>query len=130
MKPDMDIMAHITGVADMHTLCSKHVPVLADLAEKIVELRQGMKRTPVDMDVNKPWEWTFKGQMPYDDVTLQAVADTYTVLSTPGNQQDAHGVIVHPADVLDLIKQIKSIQRIPCVVDHWLWRHMIWVDDL
>jgi hypothetical protein len=132
LEKDRDILAHITGVADMHVLCSRHVPVLADLALKIAELREGMKRTPQErlQDPNKPWEWTLRGQQPYDDLTIQAVADTYTVVSTPGNPQQANGVIVTPHDVRSLIQEIQKIQRIPCVVDHWLWRHMIWVDDL
>lgn len=132
LAPDRDILAHITGVADMHVLCSRHVPILSDLALKIAELRVGMKRTPSDklMDENKPWEWTLKGQLPYDDLTLQAVADTYTVKSTPGNPQLMDGVIVTIADVRSLIREIQAIKRLPCVLDHWLWQHMILVDDL
>ncbi len=115
-----DVMAHITGVADMHLLCSRHVPILSDLAAKIVELRQGAKRTPVRKDPNKPWEWTLQGSLPYDESTLKAVAATYTV----------GGVYVSPGDVLSLIAAIQSVERLPCVLDHWLWRHMIHVDDL
>jgi hypothetical protein len=45
IKGDQDLMALMTGIADMHALCSRHVPVLSDIARKIVELRRGAKRT-------------------------------------------------------------------------------------
>lgn len=122
MKPETrDLMAHITGVADMHCLCSLHVPILADLAKKIKELRQGAKRTPVVPNPHKPWEWVNQGLVPYDDLTIAAVAETYTALS---------GSVVTSDDVLDLIRCIASVTRLPCVVDHWLWKLIICSDDL
>lgn len=130
LKPDMDVMAHITGIADAHVLCSSHVPILGDLAKKIVELRVGKKRTPKVLDPNRPWEWTYASGVPYDDLTLQAVADTYTQHDSPGNPTLGPGTTVTVADVKSLISAIESVQRLPCVVDHWLWRHMIKVDDL
>lgn len=124
-----DVMAHITGIADMHVLCSSHVPVLADLARKIVELRSGAKRTPVYLDPNRPWEWTYKAGVPYDDLTLQAVADAYTVKpSLSGPHEIDQDVTVE--DVKSLIETIEGIQALPCVVDHWLWRRMVLADDL
>jgi len=130
LKNDMDLAAHITGVADMHVLCSSHVPVLADLAQAIVRCRVGCKRTPVALDPDRPWEWTFKGGVDYDDLTLQAVADMYTVKKQPGYPRDPEHSVVTVSDVKSLISEIQKIKRIPCVVDHWLWRHIIWVDDL
>jgi hypothetical protein len=96
------------------------VPVLSDLAAKIVELRKGAKRTPITMDPDRPWEWTLKGEVEYDYSTLEHVATTYT----------RKGVTVRVDDVLDLIKKIRAIERLPQVLDHWLWRHMIHADDL
>ncbi len=115
-----DLMAHITGIAEMHRLCSSHVPVLSDLAHRILELRSGCKRTMPVLDPNRPWEWTYKGGVPYDSVTIEYVARMYSV----------KGKLVTPADVLDLIRAIRSVDRLPCVVDHWLWRHMVYCDDL
>jgi hypothetical protein len=129
MDKDRDLMAHITGVADMHSLCSRHVPVLSDLAEKIIELRQGAKRTPVQLDANKPWEWTFKSGVKYDEMTLRAVAETYSVRDTPGLRSDIDKTI-SVEDVKGLISQIQSVNRLPCVLDHWLWKHMVYCDDL
>lgn len=116
-----DVMAHITGVADMHCLCSRHVPILYDLAAKICELRQGAKRTPVLVDENKPWEWVNQGAVPYDSITIASVAEAYTALS---------GAQIQSEDVLDLIRCIASVNRLPCVLDHWLWKLIIACDDL
>lgn len=124
-----DLMAHITGIADMHILCSSHVPILSDLAQKIFELRQGARRTPVHLDPNKPWEWTFKSGVQYDDVTLASVARAYSTQSTPGNPK-SYTRDVTVQDVRGLITEIRAIKRLPCVLDHWLWKHMIYADDL
>lgn len=124
-----DPMAHVTGIADMHVLCSSHVPVLSDLAKKIVELRQGARRTPQLMDPEKPWEWTYKAGVAYDDLTLEAVARVYSRRDTEGNPCEfEREVTVH--DVRDLIKEIGKVERLPCVIDHWLWKHMVFSDDL
>lgn len=134
LKEGRDIMAHITGVADMHSLCSSHVPVLSDLAQRILELRSGAKRTPQQLDPNKPWEWTYKSGVKYDETTIRYVAEIYSVHADPQypkrcprNQPHA---LVTPQDVHDLIAAIRSIEQLPCVLDHWLWRHMVNVDDL
>lgn len=116
-----DILAHITGVADMHLLCSAHVPVLSDLARKIVQLRAGARRTPVVQDPNRPWEWAQEGSLPYDGETLEQVARVYSRLS---------GVAVVASDVQSLIREIESITALPCVLDHWLWRLMVASDEL
>lgn len=129
LRPGRDLAAHVTGVADMHVLCSLHVPVLADLALRIRDLREGQKRTPVMLDENKPWEWTFKSGVPYDHLTLAAVADTYSVFPTVGSSVEVDQCVT-VEDVLDLVNAIRRVETIPCVLDHWLWRRMILVDDL
>lgn len=115
LKGKNDLMAHITGVADMHVRCSSHVPILSDLAETIVRLRTGMKRTPPVRDSNRPWEWTQESGVQYDDVTILSVAETY-------------GVSV--AEIQQLITQIHSVGRLPAVIDSAVWRRLVWVDDL
>jgi len=129
LDKERDVMAEMTGIADMHVLCSSHVPILSDLAKKILELRQGAKRTPQVLDPNKPWKWTYQSGVDYDDTTLQAVADMYTTMSTKGLPV-AVQTDVTVADVRGLIQSIQNIHRLPCVLDHWLWRTMIFVDDL
>jgi hypothetical protein len=128
-KP-VDPMATMTGIADMHTLCSKHVPILSDLAEKIVELRKGARRTPVQQDPFKPWEWMNSGSVPYDDLTIQAVADIYTTRKSSTTNAAVHDVQVTVDDVNLCIEQIKAITRLPCSLDNAFWRHTVWVDDL
>lgn len=115
LEPGRDVMAHITGVADMHMLCSLHVPILSDMARKIVELRAGAKRTPVVKDENRPWEWTLSGSLPYARDTLGHVAEVY-------------GLTV--SDVELAIDNIRSIERLPCVLDCPILRWMIYCDDL
>lgn len=115
VKGTRDIMAHITGIADMHVRCSSHVPILSDLAERIVDLRAGMKRTPPILDENRPWEWTQCSGVRYDEVTLLSVAETY-------------GVTV--SELQELITQIRSLKRLPAVIDNPTWRRMVWCDDL
>ncbi len=115
LESGRDLMAHITGVADMHCLCSRHVPILSDLAMKIVELRTGAKRTPVVLDENRPWEWTLAGSLPYAEDTL-----TYTA--------GAYGLTV--ADLRQSIARIQAITRLPCILDCPVIRAMIHSDDL
>lgn len=129
LKGERDLAAHITGVAEMHSLCSSHVPVLSDLAAKILELRSGAKRTPVALDPNKPWEWTFRSGVKYDDLTLRAVAEAYSVRPTELGQHEVDQEVT-VSDIKDLIDTIRGIQAIPCVVDHWVWRRMVLSDDL
>jgi hypothetical protein len=124
-----DPLAHITGVADMHVRCSKHVPVLYDLASKIVELRQGAKRTPYVYDPNKPWQEPDESGAMYDDATLKAVAEAYTTRPCCGTPA-AVDQEVTVADVKSLISAIRGIKRLPCVLDHWLWKRMVAADDL
>jgi len=131
LDKDQDLMAHMTGVADMHVLCSAHVPILADLAKKIVELREGKKRTPAKLDQNRPWEWTLKSGVPYDELTIQAVADIYTTyrtkMTTECNVVDIHACV---DQIHDLIRQIQNIEVLPATIDSPFWREMIWCDDL
>lgn len=115
-----DVLAHVTGIADMHVLCSSHVPVLSDLAKRIVELRQGAKRTPVPRDENRPWEWTYQSNLAYDDVTLEAVSAVYT----------RGAATTSVSEILDLISAIEKIPSLPFVLDHPVWTRMVLMDDL
>lgn len=126
-----DAFAHIAGVADMHVLCSSHVPVLSDLALKIVSQTTGMKRTPVQLDPERPWEWTQKSGVRYDDVTLAAVVEAYETRRIAGLEQlPMQCVGITLEGLLDLIRTIESIPTIPFVLDHPVWRTMVWVDEL
>lgn len=116
LKPqERDLMAQITGVADMHVRCSSHVPVVYDIAKRITQLREGAKRTPVLVDDARPWEWTQESGCLYDDLTLEAVARVY-------------GTDVQ--EVKALICAINRVVRLPAVIDNDLWKRMIARDEL
>lgn len=125
-----DILAHVTGIADMHKLCSSHVPILSDLADKIVELRGGAKRTPVTLDPDRPWEWTQQSGVKYDDVTIAAVTDIYSTNRTPGTDLTPYSSSLDRDQVVKLIRQIQAINKLPFVLDSDTWRRLILVDDL
>lgn len=125
-----DPMAHITGIADMHVLCSSHVPILSDVARKIVELRSAAKRTPVARCQDRPWEWTFQSNVQYDDLTLNQVAEAYNLRRT--STQDTAGLEM-PLTVDDLraaIARIRSVRTLPFALDSDVLRRLIWADDL
>lgn len=115
-QKDRDFAAHITGIADMHTICSPHVPVLYDLNRRVVDLRDGAKRTAVVVDrANRPWEWGATGLPRYDAATLRYVDDGY-------------GLPL--GSVAKLIRQIEEVRRLPAVIDSKVWRAIIAADDL
>lgn len=116
-----DVMAEMTGIADMHMKCSSVSPILYELAKRIVELRQGAKRTPVVLDPNKPWEWTLNAGVVYDQTTVECLAGRYSRKA---------GVAVNASDIWRLIEKIRGVQQLPCVLDDPTWRLIIATDDL
>lgn len=126
-----DVMAGVTGIADMHALCSSHVPVLSDLAHTIIRLRNGAKRTPVQLNPNKPWEWTFQGGVPYDMTTLRAVCDIYSTNRSEGTDlASVASCEVEVGELMELLHKIQEVDTLPFVLDSDLWRRIILVDDL
>lgn len=129
-KDTNDALAHITGVADMHVMCSSHVPVLSDLAQRILTLRQGAKRTPIVPDPEKPWEWTYQSNVKYDDVTIQAVVDAYNFKRTKVRSFQADSCSLTVPELQQLIADIQGIDTLPFVLNSPTWRKLIWADDL
>lgn len=128
-----DGFAHFKGICKMHDVCSRHVPVLSDLTLAWDAATEGGKVTAWEPDPNKPWELmgTF-GPRSYDESTIASVARAYTVSKTSirgdleGTLQD---VKVTVEDVKELIEYVKTVRGQPCVLDHWLLRHMVVVDE-
>ncbi len=129
-----DPAAYMTGIMDMHLLCNPHVPIVADMAKAYLRHREGRKRTPVVKDPNKPWEWMCTGLLApsYDQETLESVADAYS------KRRDATTGALVPTEthitVDDLKEAISHIHEVvksaqPCVLDHWVLKHMVWVDE-
>jgi hypothetical protein len=124
--------AHFMGICKMHQVCSKHVPVLSDIVDTWMNCRKGAKVSPYKEDQNRPWEFMGKfGPKGYDDSTLECLARAYTVDRRPCRQDLApRDVNVTADDFKELIAYVRgTIQGIPCVLDHWLLEHMVWVDE-
>ncbi len=116
-----DVMADLTGIADMHARCSTVSPIVGELAQRIVQLRHGAKRTPVILDPNRPWEWNLVSGVHYDQLTVECLAQRYTRKS---------GVAVSASDIWRLIEKIRGVQQLPCVLDDHTWRLIVATDDL
>lgn len=127
--------AHFRGICRMHQVCSSHVPILAEIANEYLQLRPKAKINHWRPDVNKPWEEMGKfGPSTYDRSTVEALARAYT-FTTNINRGDIgqRDVYVTARDVDDCLQHVVERVRAsgggPCVVDHWLLRHMVWMDE-
>jgi hypothetical protein len=124
--------AHFMGICQMHMVCSKHVPVLSDICRAWLNCRAGAKVNSYVSDSSKPWlEMGKFGPDGYDYEALESLARAYTVDRRPCRRDlSPNNVKVTAEDFVDLIGYINaSISGIPCVLDHWLLRHMVWVDE-
>jgi hypothetical protein len=130
-----DPLAWLTGVTDMHAICSKHVPILFDACHAWSSSRAKHKRTPIVIDPYRPWEWPNHGlEVPnYDDLTIDCICKAYSVHKDicTGNLEPTDVTIV-PDDIKSCIAYVNDMlgRAAPCVLDHWVLRHMIWVDEL
>lgn len=127
-----DPKAFFAGICKMHEVCSRHVPVLSDICTVWAEANAGCKVTHYKFDPNRPWE-AMGSCSPgyYDESTLESLARAYTVDSRPCRADlSMNSVFVTARDFHDLIDYVRNaIDGRPCVLDHWLLRHMVWVDE-
>lgn len=132
VKISGDPQAHMLGIAQMYQKCASHVPILADIANAWCEARKHGKVNAYKADPNRPWEMMgVFGPSDYDQSTVAALARAYTVNRELG-RTDLSPVCttVTPEDVWDCIHYVREkVQGVPCVLDHWLLRHMVWVDE-
>ncbi len=128
-----DPRAHFHGICRMHKVCSAHVPILSDIVNKYLEFFAGSKANDYAEDPNKPWEVMGKfGPDHYSTDTVAALSRAYTVSrgSLRGDLTHLFDVTVTPADIHDCIQHcVSGIRGGPCVLDHWVLRHMVWVDE-
>lgn len=118
IKPVGDPFAWVRGVAQQMDTCYAHVPVLIELARKVLELTEGGKVTTyVKENYN---ELAFSYGSSYTEETLNNLAEAYCRL----------GLECSAKDFVDLIASIRQIQQIPFVLDHWLLEGMVQVEDL
>lgn len=132
VKQSGDPRAHFMGIADMYIRCAGHVPVLSDICRQWVACNPGAKISRPKLEEECPWQMAgLFGPAHYDDSTLEAVARAYTVNRRPCRTDlSPQDVMVTASDVSDCIQYVKdTIQGVPCVLDHWLLRHMVWVDE-
>lgn len=116
-----DVMADLTGIAEMHAQCSSVSPIMYELARKVLQLRQGAKVNRQQLDPERPWEWSYVSGVKYDQLTVEALAARYTRKS---------GSEVSASDIWRLIEKIRGVQQLPCVLDDHTWRLLIATDDL
>lgn len=127
-----DPAAHFMGICQMHQRISRHVPVLSDITEKWMESRKGAKINEYKFDEYKPWKAMSEGSPDhYSQDTLESLARAYTVDRRMCRQDlSCEDVFVTAADFEQLILYVRErVDGSPCVLDHWLLRHMIWVDE-
>ncbi len=130
-----DPRAHFHGVMKMHESCSLGVPILGDITASWLRVSKGAKVNPWKPDPNKPWEEMGKAapKQYYSD-TVAAFARAYTV-SKDDLRQDlgVQDVRVTPENVMEcsryVTEQVLLAKGRPCVLDHWLLRHMVAVDE-
>lgn len=126
--------AHFAGIAKMHMTCASHTPVLSDICRLWLAAHPGCKVNLPSPDPNKPWEQmgTF-GPGRYADDTLECLARAYSVAPEDGRDDlDFLGgpTMVTADDFRQLISWLETVDfSVPCVLDHWLLRRMVWVDE-
>lgn len=127
--------AHFRGICKMHQVCSRHVPILADVTREYLAQRPKGKVNAWVEDPNKPWE-TMGRVAPdhYSEDTLEALARAYTirkgVLRGDLNCTDVLVTKEHIRECIQYVcERVRACGGGPCVLDHWLLRHMVWMDE-
>ncbi len=130
-----DLRAHFAGICHMHIQCSPHVPILSDFAKAWLHSAGGVKHNCWQPDPNRPWqEWGRIAPPYYDRTTVQAVARAYTVdKDVCRGDLGMQNVVVTESDIMSAIDHVRSQASLaggrPCVLDHWVLRHMVLVDE-
>jgi hypothetical protein len=118
-KPVGNLPAWTRGVATQ-LLCFPHVPILYDMALKVDQLLEGMKRTQMAPDQHRVWAMrTDADGLPhYDESTLRGLSHRYR------NKGLTPGMIARD------IGTIQSIERLPALVRLHTTDAALEVDDL
>lgn len=131
-----DPRAYMNGVM-LQLKSTTCAPILLDIANAWLEQNAGAKVTLPQPDPNKPWEEMGKiNPGYYADDTVAALAEAYSHMKDAKlrDDLDTQDVYITPQDVRFCIQEvvgtIVSAGGIPCVLDHWLLRHMVYEDEL
>lgn len=124
-----DGAAHMHGVMKQLVSTCSHTPVLSDLAHSYCEQACGMKWNPPPRD---EYQVQTLGPEWYSKDTIQDIADAYSARRGPGREDLPDGLpMVSPEDVIHLVNYIRGRALVqPCVLDHWLLTHMVYMDEL
>lgn len=102
------------GVAQQMALCA-HVPILSDIAEKVLSLLSRHTGT-TQFDENKPYHSRTERTAKWDDVTVEWLCRRYPALSPCLFSRD--------------VEVIGSIERLPCVMHSFVVSGCLCKDDL
>lgn len=120
-KPfSLDSRAWANGVAYMECFTSAHVPILSDIARRVLELREETRyklSRPTDplQFVDTPWRLRETAAPPYQDDTKRHFCAVY-------------GLGLDELD--DCIRTISQIPTLPYLIDHPVLRRVIAHDEL
>lgn len=129
-----DPMAWVTGVAEQVALTQSHVPLLGDIAKRILRLREGCKVRRQDADPNRPWTDgrtnTQYHDLPYDETTVEALLECYN-RSTYCEQKAGYTRTSVPtaAQVASCVEAIEGVSALPCNLDEMVLRYLCLHDD-
>lgn len=116
-EPIGNLPAWTLGVARQMALY-QHVPLLSDIAQRVVGLLDGSKVTEVKVDENRPWTVRKSPTPRYDETTLWWLAHRY--------RDEGLSVGAIRAD----ISEVQLITRLPAVVKFRTTDVALAVDDL
>jgi hypothetical protein len=116
-EPLGNLPAWTLGVAKQLDLY-RHVPILSDIARRVIELLQGCKSTSVTADENRPWTTRTEATPDYDSTTLWWLAHRYR----------EYGLA--PEAIAADIQEIQGISRLPAVIRLRTTDVALSVDDL
>jgi hypothetical protein len=118
---DSDAIAWANGVAHMDLYCSAYIPIISDIARRILKIRE-LERTPLTRPAWRPedllytpWNIRDSPSPPYDSETIAHFCKVYECTV---------------AELNDLLEVISRVACLPCVLDHPLLRRIIDRDDM
>jgi hypothetical protein len=115
--PVGNLPAWTLGVAQQLNLM-RHVPILSDIAQRVIELLHGCKSTSVPVDQNRPWTTRTEATPDYDDTTLWWLSHRY-------REQG-----LTPSAIVADVEEIRRVDRLPAVVRLRTTDVALAVDDL
>lgn len=108
--------AWANGVAKQLSVVANHVPVLSNIASRVLKVNNTRKVTELSFDPDKEWTRRGKALPDFDQLTVEHLALRYREDCTPG-------------DVWDCISKIEEIETLPCTVRHRFLQVVVCTDE-